>query len=81
MIGSLASGSTSSLLAKNGTTKIMPLLSIKASPVDRFQSLRCLNNCINLPYMIGSLASSATKSLVAQIRAKDFATFCSVYRF
>ena len=57
MIGSLASGANAFLVAKNGTKKIIPLLLIKSSPVDRFQSLRCLNNHINLPYMMGSLTS------------------------
>jgi len=30
---------------------------------------------------MGSLAIGATNSLVAKIGTKDFATFCSVYRF
>ena len=81
MIGSFASGTNVSLVAKNGTKKIIPLLSIKSSPVDRFQSLRCLNDRIDLPYMMGSLASGATNSLVAKIGTKDFATSCLVYRF
>ena len=61
--------------------KIIPLLSIKSSPVNRFQSLRCLNDHINLPYTMGSLASGVTKSLVAKIGTKDLATSCSVDRF
>ena len=81
MIGSFASGANVSLVAKNGTKKIIPLLSIKSSPVDRFQSLRCLNYHIDLPYMMGLLAIGATNSLVAKIGTKDFATSCSVYRF
>ena len=48
--------------------------------MDRFQSLRCLNDCIDLPYMMGSLASGATNSLVAKIGTKDSATSCWVYR-
>ena len=67
------SGTTNSLVAKNGTKKIIP-------PVDRFQSLRCLNDRIDLPYMMGSLASGATNSLVAKIGTKDLATSCWVYR-
>ena len=35
MIGSFASGANLSLLAKNGTKKIIPLLSIKSSEVDK----------------------------------------------
>ena len=80
MIGSLASGANTSLVAKNGTKKIIPLLSIKSSPVDRFQSLRCLNDHIDLPYMMGWLASGATNSLVAKIGTKDLATSCWVNR-
>ena len=81
MIGSFVSDAKVSLVAKNGTKKIIPLLSIKSSPVDRFQSLRCLNDFIDLPYMMGSLVSGATNYLVANIGTKDFATSCSVYRF
>ena len=33
------------------------------------------------PHMIGSLASSATNSLVAKLGTKELATSCSVYRF
>ena len=80
MIGSFASGANVSLVAKNGTKKIIQLLSIESSPVDRFQSLRCLNDHINLPYMMGSLASGATNSLVAKIGTKDLVTSCWVYR-
>ena len=36
MIGILASGANASLVAKNGTSQIIPLPSIKSSPVDRF---------------------------------------------
>ena len=74
MIGSFSSDANVSLVAKNGTKKIIPLLSIKSSPVDRFQSLRCLNDRIDLPYMMGSLAGGATNSLVAKIGTKDLAT-------
>ena len=35
MIGSFASGANTSLVAKNGTKKIIPLLSIKSSEVDK----------------------------------------------
>ena len=70
-----------SLVAKIGTKKIIPQLSIKSSLVDRFQSLRCLNDRIDLPYMMGSLASGATNSLVTKNGTKYFATSCSVYRF
>ena len=80
MIGSFASGANVSLVAKNGTKKIIPLLSIKSSPVDIFQSLICLNDYIDLPYMMGSFASGTTNSLVAKIGTKDLATSCWVYR-
>ena len=74
MIESFASGANVSLVAKNGTKKIIPLLSMKLSPEVRFQSLRCLKDHINLTYMMGSLASGATNSLVAKIGTKDLAT-------
>ena len=77
----IGSGANVSLVAKNGTKKIIPLLSIKSSLVDRFKSLRCLKNRINLSYMMESLASGATNSLVAKIGTKYFATSCLVYRF
>ena len=70
MIGSFASGANVSLVAKNGTRKIIPQLSIKSSPVDRFQSLRCLNDRIDLPNMIGSFASGAIAFIVAKNQTK-----------
>ena len=71
MIGSFASGANVSLVAKNVTKKIIPLLSIKSSPVDRFQSLRCLNDHFDLLYLIGLFASGANVSLVAKKRTKN----------
>ena len=76
MIGSFASGANVSLVAKNGTKKIILLPSIKSSPEDKFQSSRCLNDHMDLPYMKGSLASDPTNSLVAKIGTKDLATSC-----
>ena len=35
MIGSFASGTNVSVVAKNGTKQIIPLLAIKSSPVDK----------------------------------------------
>ena len=81
MIGSFASGANVSLVAKYETKKIIPLPLIKSSPEDKFQRSRCLNDRIDLPYMMGSLASGTTNSLVAKIGTKDFATSFSVYRF
>ena len=74
MIGSFASGANVSLVAKNGTKKIIPLVWTKPSPVDRFWCLRCLNNCIDLPYMIGSFASGTKDSLVAKNGTKKYST-------
>ena len=71
MIGSFASGATTSMVAKNGSKKIIPLLWIKSSPVYRFWCLRCLNDRIELPDMIGSFASGATASLVAKNGTKQ----------
>ena len=67
-----SSGANISFVAKNGTKKIIPLLSIKSTPVDRFQSLRCLNDRIDLPDMIGTLSSGATNSLVTKIGTKKY---------
>ena len=80
MIGSFTSSANASLVAKNGTKKSIPLLWIKSSPMDGFWCLRCLNDYINLPDMIGLLASGATNYLVAKIGTKDLVTSCSVYR-
>ena len=65
---------------KNLTKKIILLLSIKSSPVDRFKSLRCLNDRMDLPYMMRLLASGPNNTLVTIIGTKDLATSCSVYR-
>ena len=80
MIESYTSGANASLVAINGTKEIIPLLSIKSSPVNRFKSLRCLNDRIDLPYMIGSFACVATASLMAKIGTKNLYTSFSVYR-
>ena len=80
MIGSCASEANASSLAKNGTKKIFPLLSIISSPVDIFWCLRCQNNCIDPPDTIGLIASGATSFLVAKIGTKDLATSCLVFR-
>ena len=45
---------------------------MKSSPVDIFGCLRCLNDDIDLPQMIGSLASGANASLVAKKGTKIF---------
>ena len=50
--------------------KIIPLLSIKLSPVDIFWSLKCLNDHITLPVMIGTIAAGTTVPLVAKNRTK-----------
>ena len=78
MIGSFTSGANVSLVAKNGTKKIIPLLSIKSSLVDRFQSLKCLNNRIEILYMIGSFTSGANVSLVAKNRTKKIIPLLSI---
>ena len=38
--------------------------------MDRFQSIRCLNDPIDLSYMMGSLASGTINSLVAKLELK-----------
>ena len=48
-------------------TKIITLLWIKSWPVDdRLWCLGCLNECIEVPNMIGSFESGATASIVAK---------------
>ena len=78
MIGSLVSGANVSLVAKNRTRKIIPLLSIRSSPLDRFQSLRCLNDRIDLFYMTGSFASGANISLVAKNGTKKIISLLAI---
>ena len=51
---------------KNGTKKVIKLLQIKSSQVDRFWCLSCLNNRIEVSDMIRSFASGTTASLVAK---------------
>jgi len=80
MIGTLVSGASASLVAKNGTKKIIPLLSIKSLLVDKFWCW-CLYDHINQPVMKASSASGTNASLVAKIGTKDLATSCSVNRF
>ena len=53
MIGSFASGSAAAMAAKIGTKKIIPLLWIKSSPVDRFWCLRCLNDRLDMSITMG----------------------------
>ena len=55
-------------------------LPISSEIIDGFWHSRCLNDCIDLFYMIGSFASGANASLVAKIGTKDLSTSCSIYR-
>ena len=65
MIGSLPSGATASLVAKNGTKKLSQLFE------DRFWCSRCLNDHSKVPKIIGSFASSSTASLLAKNETKN----------
>ena len=76
MIGSFTSSVNALLVTTNDPIQIIQLLWIKPSPVDIFWCLRCLNKGIDLPDMIGLVASVATNSLVAKIGTKDLATSC-----
>ena len=60
MIGSFASDATTSLVAKNGTSKLSQAFD------DRFSCSRYLYNHFKVPNMIESFASGATTSLVAK---------------
>ena len=53
--------------------KILPYLScsIESEIMDEFWCSRCLNNCIDLTYMIGSFSSGTNASLVTQNEAKQ----------
>ena len=53
---------------------------IDSEIMDRFWHSRCLNDRIDLFYMIGSFGSGANVSLVAKIGTKDLAISCSVNR-
>ena len=48
--------------------------------IDRFWCSRCLNNCIDLPNMIGSFESGATTSIVAKNQAKIYLSRLKSYR-
>ena len=52
MIGTFTSGANAFLVAKNGAKKIIPLPSIKSTPVDGFWCLRFINDYIDLSYMM-----------------------------
>ena len=58
--------------------KIISLLLIKSSPVDRYWGVRCLYNRIDLPDIKGSFTSGANTFLVAKFGTKDLTTFGSV---
>ena len=60
MIELFASGSTASLVAKNGTKQLSQPFE------DGFLCSRCLNSCIEVPDMIVSFANDATTSLLAK---------------
>ena len=56
-----------------------PLLhSIESEIMDGFWHLRCLNNHMDLPYMIGTLASSANASSVAKNGTKQIIPLPSI---
>ena len=80
MIGSSTGGTAPSLVAQNETKKIIPLLQIRSSPVDRFWCLRYLNNYINLTDKIGSFAIGATASLVTKSGTKNHLCCLKSYR-
>ena len=65
MIVSFASGTTASLVAKNGTKKLYQPFE------DGFKCSRCLNDRIEVPDIIGLIASGATASLVAKNGTKQ----------
>ena len=71
-IGSFVSCTNAFLKAKNWTKRIIEFLWKKSSPVDRFWCLRCLNDCLNLPDMIWTIASGAN----AYLAVKIFLDYC-----
>ena len=52
LTGSFLSGTTASLVSKNRTKTIIPLLWVKSSLVDRFWYLRCLNSGLDTNFPI-----------------------------
>ena len=67
MIGTLASGTNASLMAKIGTKDLLNLAhSIESEIMDGFWQSRCINGLIDILLLIGSLAGGATSSMVAQ---------------
>ena len=46
---SFLSGAATAMVVKSGTKKIIPLLRITSSPVDRFFSSRCQNDHLDKP--------------------------------
>ena len=65
MIGSFASGVTSSLVGKNGTKQLSHPFE------DGFRCPRCINDHIEVPNMIVSFAGGATASLLAKNGTKE----------
>ena len=61
MIESFASGTTASLVAKNGTKKLSQLFE------DRFCCSRCLNDRVEVPDMMRLFVGAATTPLVVKI--------------
>ena len=54
-------------------------LPISSEIIDRFWHSKCLNDRIDLLYMIGSFVSGVNVSIVAKTGTKDIFTSCSVY--
>ena len=52
VIGTFTCGTNAFLVAKNGTKKVIPLQSIKSTPVDGFWCLRFINDYIDLSDMM-----------------------------
>ena len=48
---------------------------IESEIMNGFCCSKCLNNCIDVPDMIGSFASGATASLVAKMELKNYLSY------
>ena len=70
MIESFASGTNVSLVTKNRTKKIIPLMWKTLLPVDRFVFLSCINNCFDLPNMIILFASAPLTPWLPKLELK-----------
>ena len=73
-IGSFVSGAASPLMVKSGTRRHFSCTilaqCLKSEIMDGFWSLRCVNDCFDLPNKMGSYVNGAANPLVVKSRTK-----------